>query len=144
MIFRFTSLNRQFTESINPVPTFLAEFSVLSDQGIGHQQVMAEKTSNRFRGRQAAHGAGIGLRDRQSCRNRYDIENLQNFRRQRHQVKIVNGRKARKMRLQNPSLLPDVLKRFVFEFNHQVHPSAEGLHHLFEGGNQGQARFRTR
>jgi hypothetical protein len=52
-------------------------------------------------------------------------------------VKIVNGLKACKMRLQSASLLPDVLKPFVFEFNHQVHPSAKGLHHLFEGGNQG-------
>ena len=86
---------------------------------------MAEETSERLRDRQTADGPGIGLCDRQSCRSRYDIENIQNFRRQRHQVKIVNGRKARKMRLQNPSLLPDVLKRFVFEFNHEVQPSAD-------------------
>ena len=81
-------------------PHILAECSVLSDQGIGHEKVMAEKTSVRFRSRQAADGADIGLRDRQSSRNRYDIENIQNFRCQRHQVKIVNGCKVRKMRLQ--------------------------------------------
>jgi hypothetical protein len=52
-------------------------------------------------------------------------------------MKIVHGRKVCKMRLQNPSLLTDVLKAFVFEFNHQVHPSTESLHHLFEGGDQG-------